>query len=175
MSWLDIIVNVASAIERVDEGVALVAALQLAGNPTTETKRALVIGSEAASFLGALDRSLRAQHKEWPVILVAQARALLLQLPPLVDRLRRGSVQPERVAAVLTTVEELAAQIDAATGGLRSCRRCGSTRVDEQRTSADGVNYYEQRCGACGNYETWEDGLSLGEAMIQASKPPGSD
>jgi len=171
MNWADIITNVAKAVDRVEAGAALSDMLSRAilGETTDVGGRVFAADGRSVPFLDDLDHSLRARHTDWSAALVGEARALLLVLPALLGRLRRTAaghpLPPERIRAALERIETLASQVEGPASGSRTCRRCGSARVDVQKTTFSGTNHYEQHCEACGNLEDWDDGISLGEAM----------
>lgn len=177
MTWSEIIEHVEKAIGRRAEGRALVTLIERAdaGSYADADVHAVVgDGAGPAPFLAALDQALRAHHSDWPPALLAQARAVMLVLPELLNRLRRiqsGRPMPStNVRSVLRRLERAAMQIEPPASGERTCPRCGSSRTEARRTTAFGTNHYERRCEACGHVEEWDEGVSLGEAMIEARR-----
>ncbi len=121
--------------------------------------------TQRVPFLDALERELKEHHHAWDPALLGEVRAVLGTLPRMLDRIRiyeKGEVRRRRIIHdSLEQLEEDAQIIEAFQPGRPQCPRCGSQRIDSQKTTALGTYLYERLCFACGYSEVWEDDVLI--------------
>jgi hypothetical protein len=166
VTWKPIITAVAAAIDRADEGGAMVDALEcaVAGQPFSVER------IDVGVFLAELDRTMRRDHSRWSPQLLAQSGALFRTLSRLFAQLSTASparpLDRDLLRAELDRVAGHAAVKEEPAGRLRSCPRCGSRNVESQKTTATGRYMIEWHCRRCGYF----DDEDLGPAPQYGSK-----
>lgn len=174
MTWADIIRNVVAGTGIEVDAERLIALIERASDSLDEAEGMDGIYDNATrrvAFVDALERKLQECHPTWDPPFLAQTRAVIRRLPRIINRIRtldERALRARVIHGLLAQMEEDAQVVESFEPGRPQCPRCGSQRLDTRKTTAFGTNLYERLCLGCGDMQEWEDGISLGEAMIRA-------